>query len=508
MLGVLVAATSLLPLAYVVVSSAQLPPGEAADFLFRPRVGELIWNTVRLLVGGVALSVFIGVACAWLVVRTDLPGGNLWHGVLAAPLAVPAFVNGYGWVSTTHAVQSYAGAVLVVSLSYYPLVYLPTVAALRRLDSGLEDVAAALGHRPLATFFRVVLPTISPAVLGGALLVGLHLLGEYGALQILNYPTLTTGILAVYRTTFNGPAATLLALVLVVFCLLLLGLELLARGHRRRARVGAGVSQTATRFHLGGRAWPVVAGLAGLAVLALGVPLASLARWLLRGTSTTFPAGDISGATLTTLGLAVAGGVVATLAALPVAWLAVRHRGPLATAVERSVYPANALPGIVVALALVTISIESFPAIYQTLPLLVLGYCILFLPRAVVSVRATLELAPPVLDDVARSLGCTGAATARRVTLPLVLPGLGASMALVSLAVSTELTATLLLAPTGTSTLATEFWSRASAVEYGAAAPYALLLIALSVPATWLLSRAANRDGLRTPASAVLESVS
>jgi iron(III) transport system permease protein len=251
-----------------------------------------------------------------------------------------------------------------------------------------------------------------------------------------------------------------------------------------------------------------VAALAGLAVLALGVPLASLARWLLRGTSTTFPAGDISGATLTTLGLAVAGGVVATLAALPVAWLAVRHRGPLATAVERSVYPANALPGIVVALALVTISIESFPAIYQTLPLLVLGYCILFLPRAVVSVRATLELAPPVLDDVARSLGCTGAETARRVTLPLVLPGLGASMALVSLAVSTELTATLLLAPIGTSTLATEFWSRASAVEYGAAAPYALLLIALSVPATWLLSRAAYRDGLRTPAGAVLESVS
>ena len=115
----------------------------------------------------------------------------------------------------------------------------------------------------------------------------------------------------------------------------------------------------------------------------------------------------------------MAGGVVATLAALPVAWLAVRHRGPLATALERSVYPANALPGIVVALALVTISIESFPAIYQTLPLLVLGYCILFLPRAVVSVRATLELAPPVLDDVARSLGCTGAETARRVTLPL-----------------------------------------------------------------------------------------
>jgi iron(III) transport system permease protein len=77
------------------------------------------------------------------------------------------------------------------------------------------------------------------------------------------------------------------------------------------------------------------------------------------------------------------------------------------------------------------------------------------------------------------------------VTLPLLLPGLAASVAMVSLAVGTELTATLLLSPTGTSTLATEFWSRASAVEYGAAAPFALALIVLSVPATWLLGRAA-----------------
>ena len=85
------------------------------------------------------------------------------------------------------------------------------MAALRRLDPGVEDVAASLGRGPWRSFFRVMLPAISPAVLGGALLVGLHLLGEYGALQLLNYPTLTTGILDQYATVFNGPAATLLA---------------------------------------------------------------------------------------------------------------------------------------------------------------------------------------------------------------------------------------------------------------------------------------------------------
>ena len=110
------------------------------------------------------------------------------------------------------------------------------------------------------TFFRVVLPAISPAVLGGALLVGLHLLGEYGALQILNYPTLTTGILGSTAPRSTGRRPPCWPWCSWSFCLLLLGLELLARGHRRRARVGAGVSRTATRFHLGGRAWPVVAG--------------------------------------------------------------------------------------------------------------------------------------------------------------------------------------------------------------------------------------------------------
>ncbi|GAB6985826.1 ABC transporter permease [Nocardioides pyridinolyticus] len=491
LLGLVVAATSLLPLGYVVVSTAGLGPAEAWDLLTRPRFNDLLWNTTRLLVGGVALSTIIGVGCAWLVVRTDLPLSGLWHGLLCAPLAVPAFVNGYGWISTTHAVQSYWGAVLVVSLSYYPLVYLPAVAALSRLDSAVEDVAASLGTAPWSSFLRVVLPAISPAVLGGALLVGLHLLGEYGALQLLNYPTLTTGILDQYRVSFNGPAATMLALVLVAFCAVLLGLETLARGHRRRYRVGSGVRRAATRYRLGGLAPAWILGLVGLVVLTLGVPLVSLVRWFVRGSSSSLSQGDLGAAMGTTVSLAVAGGVLATVAALPIAWLAVRYRGAVATVLERAIYPANALPGIVVALALVTISIRAVPWLYQTLPVLIVGYVILFLPRAAVGVRSTLELAPPALEDVATSLGCTRAGAARRVTLPLVLPGLAASVALVALAVGTELTATLLLAPTGTTTLATEFWSRASAVEYGAAAPSALALILLSVPATWLLGRAA-----------------
>lgn len=489
LIGLLVAAASLVPLGYVLWTTSELEPGQASDFLVRPRVGELLWNTVRLLLVGTALSVALGTAAAWVVERTDLPGRGWWHGLLCAPLAVPAFVNGYGWVSTTHAVQSFGGAVLVVTLSYYPLVYLPTVAALRRLDPSVEEVAQSLGHGARGVFWRVTLPAISPAVLGGALLVGLHLLAEYGALQLLNYPTLTTAILQQYATVFNGPQATLLALVLVGFCAVLLVLELALRGRRRRSRVGSGVSRTGERVPLGRSRAAVVTGLSLLVALALVVPVASLLRWLVRGTSTRLDVDSLLGALGSTLALAAAGGALATALAVPVVWLAVRHRGPLATLVERSTYVAGSLPGIVVALALVTVSIRVLPALYQTVVVLLAAYAVLFLPRAVVSVRASLELVPPGLDEVARSLGCSGPAAAARVTVPLVAPGLAASVALVSLAVSTELTATLLLAPIGTETLSTRFWSDASSVAYGAAAPYALALVLLSVPATWLLGR-------------------
>jgi iron(III) transport system permease protein len=99
-----------------------------------------------------------------------------------------------------------------------------------------------------------------------------------------------------------------------------------------------------------------------------------------------------------------------------------------------------------------------------------------------------------VLEEVSHSLGVGQAETARRVTLPLLLPGLGAGAALVFLASVTELTATLLLAPIGTDTLATEFWSRSYSASYGAAAPYALLMILVSVPATLLLARQTRRS--------------
>jgi iron(III) transport system permease protein len=492
-----VAALALLPLGYIAAATVDVGWSGIRELVFRPRVGELLWNTSRLVLGTVAVCAVLGVGAAWLVERSAVPGRRIWHVLLVAPLAVPAFVNSYAWVSLLPGLDTYAGALLVVSLSYFPFVYLPVAATFRGLDPALEDTARGLGLSSWAVFRRVQLPQLRVALLGGGLLVALHLLAEFGALQMLRYPTFTTAIYDQYRATFNGPGATMLAGVLVLLCLALLLAELRLRGRRGYARTAKGAARPVRPTPLGALTGPALGALAALVGLALVVPLASLGYWMAAGASAGLDGSALAATTGTTLGLAAAAAVAATAMALPTGWLAVRARGRVATLLERSTYLGSAVPGIVVALALVTLSIRATPWLYQTVPVLLAAYAILFLPRAIVTVRAAVEQSPPVYDDVAASLGASAFDRLRRITLPLLAPGIGAGAALVFLAVVTELTATLLLAPTGTTTLATAFWSASSALEYGAAAPYAVVMVLLSAPATVLLSRDARR-GLTT----------
>ncbi|MEO6826872.1 MAG: iron ABC transporter permease [Microbacteriaceae bacterium] len=492
-LACLVALLALLPLFFVIGQAVHVAGGELYDLVFRPRVAELLANTVRMVVVSTLLCGALGTGAAWLVERTDLPGRRVWAALLAAPLAVPAFVNSYGWVSITPAVEGYLGAVLIVSLSYFPLVFLPVAAALRGMDPALEEAARALGHGPWRTFFRAVLPQLRPALGGGMLIVALHELAEFGAFSMLRFETFTTAIYSEYQSSFDGPAANSLAAILVVLCLLLLLAELRLRGRGRFSRVGSGSARPAHQARLGKAAPLAVASVVLLLILALGVPLGSLTRWLLIGTSAAFPLGDLVSATATSLGLGLAAAVVTTLLALPVALLVERHRSRLAVVLERSTYIAHALPGIVIALALVFVAIHFLRPLYQSAPLLVLGYTILFLPMAMVGVRSALAQAAPALTDAARVLGNGPLTALRRVTLPIIAPGLGAAGALVFLMVATELTTTLLLAPIGTHTLATEVWSATGSLSYAAAAPYAALMVFISIPAVYLLTRSGRK---------------
>jgi iron(III) transport system permease protein len=488
----------LLPILYTVAEAAGVDVRDAVALLLRPLVGRLLFNTVSLIIAASFATAIIGTAAAWLVERTDLPGRNVWSVLIAAPLAIPPFITSYAWVSMSNALQDFAGALLVVTCAYYPLVYLPVAAALRGLDPALEETARSLGESAWGSFTRVVLPQLRPALLGGVLLVALDTLTEFGAFGLLRFRTFTTELYAQYRTGLAGPESSLLALVLVALCLALLFAEFQVRGDARYARVGAGARRGGARAPLGWRRGPVLAALSALAAVTLGVPIGMIGYWLFQhaqaATSTVGPSfPTLLGATLNSIGYGLFGAAAALLFAAPVGYLAVRFPSRWSALIERAAYLAQGVPGIVVALALISLTVQWLGPLYQSSALLVLAYAILFLPLALVSVRATLAQIPPGLEEAGRSLGENTASVAWRVVAPLAANGLGAGAALVFVFVSTELTATLLLSPIGTRTLATEVWANTSSVAFAAAAPFAALMLCLSFGVTWLFATRVSR---------------
>lgn len=232
---------------------------------------------------------------------------------------------------------------------------------------------------------------------------------------------------------------------------------------------------------------------AGVTLLSIGVPLLTIAQWLAAGGSAVWQADAMVPALMQTLGLAIAGGVVATLAALPMAWLSVRSPGPLSRLLEGSNYIIGALPGVVVALALVTITVRVVLPLYQTSVTLIFAYALMFLPRALISLRASIAQIPIGLEQAAASLGRSPARVMSSITLRLAAPGVASGMALVGLGITNELTATQMLAPNGVRTLAMAFWSLSGEIDYAGAAPYALMMVVLSVPLTWVLYAESKR---------------
>jgi iron(III) transport system permease protein len=483
----------LLPLGVTVWNAADAGGQVAAALLWRPLTGFLLFNTLRLIACAVISTGLIGTALAWAVERTDLKGKRVWSILAVVPLAIPPFITSYAWVSLSPGLENFWGALLVVTLAYYPLVYLPVAAALREMDPALEETARSLGLDRANMFFRIILPQLRPALLGGVLLVALDVLVEFGAFALLRYRTFTTAIYGAFRAGFSGAEPALLSMILLLLCVACLTAEFFVRGGARYGRLARGARRRAASYPLGRWQWPAQAAFFSWAALTIGVPVGMILYWLGQpGDVATAPVaatfGAVVSAAWSSVSLGAAGAAVTMVLALPLGVLAARYQGWLVTALERAAYLAQSIPGIVVALALVSLTVHTLRPLYESTPLLVTAYAVLFLPLALVSVRAALTQAQPALEEAGRSLGLGRMAVLLRVSLPLAAPGLGAAAALVFISVTTELTATLLLAPIGTQTLATQIWADTSTLAFAGAAPYAAAMAAMSMAASWLLA--------------------
>ncbi|MGQ0776953.1 MAG: ABC transporter permease [Pseudonocardiales bacterium] len=485
----LAAAVALLPLVYLAVRASERGLGTAVEVLVRDRTVALVLRSLALAGSVTVVCLVLGVSLAGLVVRTRLPGRRVWGVLVALPLAVPSYVAAFAWLSMFPRFGGFLGSTLVLSLCCYPYVYLPVAAALARIDPAHEEVARSLGAGALRTFLSVTVRQVRPAAAGGALLVALYVLSDFGAVAMLRYDVFTRVIYTSYRSSFDLTPAAVLGCVLVVLTVLIVWGENRTRGRAGHARLGGGAARHRSRTRLGVFALPAVLWCGLVVGLAIGVPLGVLGYLLTRGSSAGLDIAELSAAAVSTLGVSALGAAAAVALAVPVGVIAARYRGRLAQLLEQAAYAGHALPGIVVALSLVFLAVRYAQPVYQQLPVLVLAYAVLFLPAAVAAVRASVAQSPPRLEEVARSLGRTPAGVLRSVTMPLAGPGIAAGAALVFLTCMKELPATLLLRPTEMDTLATELWGRTEVGAYAAAAPYAATLLLLAALPTALLSR-------------------
>ena len=171
--------------------------------------------------------------------------------------------------------------------------------------------------------------------------------------------------------------------------------------------------------------------------------------------------------------------------------MSARTPGRLQRGLEACHLYVGSLPGVIVALALVAVTVRVALPLYQTVAMLIAAYVLLFLARAIIALRASLAQVPIELEQAAVALGRPPLLAAVGTTLRLAAPGIAAGMALVAMGVTTELTATLMLSPIGTRTLATEFWALTAEFDHVAAAPYALAMVLLSLPLCVILYRQA-----------------
>ena len=483
---------------------------EAADLIFSPRTLWVVWRTVLLMTAVMLGCIVIAAPLAWLTVRTDLPARGVWRVVTMLPLALPSYIVGFaiavglgprgvlqGWLEAAFGVEripsiyGFPGAAFTLIVISFPYVLLPIRAALWNMDTSLEESARALGRTRWQTFRSVTLPMLRPAILAGGLLTALYALSDFGAVAFMRYETFTWSIFIQYDT-FNRTLAAAWSLGLIVLALVVVWGEYTARnaGAGRYYRSRGGATRLPEPVPLGAWRWPALAYCSAVALASLGLPVAVLIYWTVRGVAAGEPLLLLWRAAANSVGVSALAAALTVLCAAPIAVLAVRYPGQFSRWLERLGFVGFALPGIVIALGLVYFGANYAPWLYQSLAILAVAYVTLFLPAAVGSLRTSLVQVRPELEDAARSLGKSPLAVLLTVTLPLVRPGILTGAALVFLLTMKELPATLILSPIGFTTLASSIWSAAQEAFFArAAAPALLLVIVSSIPLAFITMR-------------------
>jgi iron(III) transport system permease protein len=474
-ISLLIVAMVLLPLGYLFVSAAGAG-SEGIEYLSKSRTLEIMSNSLWLVIAVMLSAAVIGIPFAWLTARTDLPLRQVWLVLGLLTMVIPSYLAAVTYLAAFGPVgylqnllepfgvvrlpdiRGFFGAWLSITLFTYPYVVLPVRAALLNADPAVDEAGQSLGLNRWEVFRRITFPQLRPAIASSLLLVGMYTLSDFGAVAIMRYNAFTRAIF-LQINGFRMERAALLALVLVAFTLILFTMEWAINHQQHNYRVGTGAKRQLKTIKLGVWKIPALIFCATIAIIGLIVPVAVMVTWFINDLSTESPMPlRMPQLVLNTTSVSIVTAILVAILAMPFALLIVRKD----TAVNRWIvglaYTGNILPGIVIALALVYFASNYAITIYQTVPLLIMGYATRFLPFSISATRSALTQINPRIEEAARSLGLNRWQVILKVTVPLAKTGILAGAAMVFLYTMKELPTTLILRPIGFETFSTRIW--------------------------------------------------
>jgi len=515
-----IALLTFIPLA-VVVGYFLSPQPEVWSHLRQYVLPRILVNTGVLMVLVAAGVLVVGVSLAWLTAICDFPGRRFFSWALMLPLAIPAYVlafvhvgifdfsgplqtlarEWFGQSAFFPNVRSSTWAVSVVlTMAFYPYVYLLARNAFRTQGQRAMEAAQTLGMSRTRAFFRVAVPMARPWIIGGLTLAMMETLADFGAVAVFNYDTFTMSIYKSWFGLFNLPAAAQLASLLILFVLLLAALEQRLRG-RRQYQVAYGNSP---RLRLTGSArWLAFGVCAAVFAGAFLIPVIQLVIWSLQhwreGVDPRY-----LGFAWNSIRLALFAGVATTILALILAWVKRQHNDTTTRWLTRLSILGYAVPGSVLAVGVFipiawldnhlhaiaqSLGFSSVPVLKGTLAAMLLALTVRFLAVAFQATDSAIHRVTRSQDDASRSLGLNTRQTVWRLYVPLVRPGLFAAFLLVFVDVLKEMPITLMTRSFGWDTLAVRIFQLTSESMWERAALPALFIVVVGLLPLVLLIR-------------------
>lgn len=483
-----------MPLVYLLIRAIDGDWQQSYELIFRARNLTLLFNTISLTAGVLLVTTLLAFPFAWLVTRSDIAGNKVVTLLGVLPLAIPGYVLAYallglGGINGAMAQlfglaiprpNGYFGALAAISLYTFPYLFLNLRTGFLGLDSSTEEAARSLGMSSAGILFKVTLPQLKPAFYAGMLIIGLYVIGDFGAVSLMRFDTFSYALFVQYESAFDRVYASWLALMLLTLTCTVLVIEYRLLRGLLFYRAGTGSARKIKKVKLGPWKWLAYGFIGSVILVAVIIPLITILFWMAQGVDPIVWDG-LGQAITSSFMVSAPSALVTVFFAVPLVYISIRYPSGLSNALQRFAYLGYATPPLALALAFIFFSLGNVPFLYQSLTLLIFAYSLHFLAESMGPIRSALYQAPPRIEEAARSLGMNRFKAFIKITLPLLKSGIVAGASFVFLSAMKELPITFILAPIGFETLALNVWSFSAEAMFAEAAPFALCILFFSI---------------------------